>query len=108
MAGHYQVSLTAPSLDEAARLGRSAVENRLAACAQVFGPIASTYWWEGEVRSAEEWSCQLKTTRALLRRLTESLRAAHSYDVPEIVAVPIDDGDPAYLGWIEGETRSDP
>ncbi len=102
------MSLTAPSLDEAARLGRSAVENRLAACAQVFGPIASTYWWEGEVRSAEEWSCQLKTTRALLRRLTESLRASHSYDVPEIVAVPIDDGDPAYHGWIEGETRSDP
>ena len=84
------------------------MENRLAACAQVFGPITSTYWWEDEVTSVEEWSCLLKTTRALVRRLTESLREAHTYAVPEIIAVPIDDGDATYLGWIEGETRSNP
>jgi len=104
VAAHFQVSVTAPSADEAGRLGRIAVEQRLAACAQVSGPITSTYWWEGKVQSATEWLCVLKTTAPLMGRLTGVLREAHSYEVPEIVAVPIEAGDEDYLAWVSEET----
>jgi periplasmic divalent cation tolerance protein len=105
MAGVYQVIVTASCAEEADRLGRSAVEKRLAACAQVWGPVASTYWWEGEVKSASEFVCVLKTTAGLVDPLVEALQAAHSYEVPEILASPVDSGNAAYLGWIAEETR---
>ncbi len=105
---YFQVSVTAPSRDEAASLGRMAVERRLAAGAQVSGPLSSTYWWEGEVMSAPEYLCVLKTRSGRLPALIEAVKEAHSYEVPEIVALPIvAAGDSAYLAWIEGETRGD-
>jgi periplasmic divalent cation tolerance protein len=106
-SGHRQVQVTASSAEEAARLGRLAVERRMAACAQVSGPVESTYWWEGEVTSATEWVCTLKTTAARLPALAATLRAAHSYEVPEIVATALVDGDPDYLAWVEAETIAD-
>ena len=105
MVGHFQVSVTAPDSGEAIRLGNMAVEARLAACAQVSGPITSTYWWEGSITSATEWVCALKTTAALLSPLMEALRTSHSYDVPEIIATPIVAGDSDYLSWITDEAR---
>lgn len=77
------------------------MEERLAACAQVVGPVASTYRWQDRVETATEWSCHLKTTAACLPGLVSRIRALHPYEVPEIVAVPITAGDPAYLQWIE-------
>ncbi|HUY22966.1 MAG TPA: divalent-cation tolerance protein CutA [Acidimicrobiales bacterium] len=106
MDGHFQVRLTAPDADEASHLGNMAVESRLAACAQVSGPITSTYWWQGGITSTTEWVCQLKTTAARLTPLIDALRAAHSYDVPEIIATPIVAGDADYLAWIDEETRA--
>jgi len=107
MGDHYQVSVTASSADEAERLGRMAVERRLAACAQVSGPITSTYWWEGEVTTSTEWVCTLKTTAHRVESLTEALRTSHSYELPEIIATPIVTGDHAYLAWVETATHSD-
>jgi len=102
--GYYQVSVTAPSEEEAGSLGQMAVERRLAACAQISGPISSTYWWEGEVTSASEYVCTLKTSSDRLPALMDAVKQAHSYAVPEIVAVPISAGDAAYLAWIGDET----
>jgi periplasmic divalent cation tolerance protein len=100
-----QVVTTTDSAEEAARLARSAVERRLAACAQVGGPITSTYWWEGQVQTGTEWQCVLKTTAARLDALRAHLEAEHSYDTPEIVATVIAGGSPAYLEWIRRETH---
>ena len=100
----YLVTMTAPSAEEASRLGRAAVERRLAACAQVSGPISSVYWWDGEVTSSQEWLCTLKTTALRLEELTDQLRSMHSYDTPEIVATPIVAGDADYLAWVDAET----
>ena len=108
MTGRFQVSVTAPDAGEAGRLGAMAVESRLAACAQVAGPITSTYWWSGAITSATEWVCVLKTTEAMVTPLVAALRAAHSYDVPEIIATPIVAGDADYLDWIGAEVRPDP
>ena len=105
MTTRYQVTTTAPSAEEAERLGRLAVEQRLAACAQVAGPISSTYWWRGELTSAEEWLCTLKTTGGHLDALFTALRAAHPYEVPEIVATAIAGGDADYLAWVDAEVQ---
>ena len=101
----YQVTVTAPSAEEAERLGRLAVERRLAACAQVGGPISSTYWWHGEVTSCGEWVCTLKTTGDRLDALVAAVREAHPYEVPEIVATAIAGGDADYLAWVDAEVR---
>jgi periplasmic divalent cation tolerance protein len=96
-----QVSTTLPDRPAADRLAAAVVAERLAACAQVEGPIQSTYRWQGTVESAAEWSCRLKTTAERLPGLVARIRQLHPYEVPEIVAVAIADGDPAYLRWIQ-------
>jgi periplasmic divalent cation tolerance protein len=102
-----QLQFTAPSAEEAGRLGRLAVEGRLAACAQVAGPVTSTYWWQGALTSTTEWVCTLKTTSRLVPSLIASLRAAHPYEVPELVVTPLSGGDPDFLAWVMAETASD-
>jgi len=76
------------------------VAERLAACAQVLGPVSSTYRWKGEVEHAEEWYCYLKTTLGRLPELQKRIGELHPYDVPEVIAVPISHGDEAYLAWV--------
>jgi periplasmic divalent cation tolerance protein len=102
-----QVTTTLPDRALAERVAALLVEERLAACAQVVGPVASTYRWEGRVETAEEWFCHLKTTESRFPRLRDRLRELHPYDTPEIIAVPIVAGDPAYLRWIR-ESVADP
>ena len=101
-----QVLTTTDSGEEAARLVRSAVEARLAACGQVVGPVSSTYWWNGAVETATEWQCLLKTAAARLDDLRAHLESEHSYETPEVIATPIVGGSPAYLAWIATETAS--
>jgi periplasmic divalent cation tolerance protein len=102
--GYLQVTTTTDSESEARKLAEVAVRGRLAACGQVLSPITSVYWWQGEVENAQEWMVVLKTTAGRVEQLIERLRAEHSYDTPEIVAVPIVSGNPAYLDWIAAET----
>ena len=100
-----QVQTTTDSRAEAVELAQAAVEARLAACAQVAGPIASTYWWEDALERAEEWLIMLKLPANRYQQLADFLTERHSYDEPEIIATPIVAGSPAYLSWIEEETR---
>ena len=99
-----QVVTTTDSREEADRLARSTVEHRLAACAQVVGPLTSTYRWRGAVETASEWQCVLKTTSARFDELRAHLEREHSYETPEIVATEIVAGGAAYLDWIRRET----
>jgi len=99
---HYrQVTTTLPDRDAAHRLGGRLVEERLAACAQVVGPVSSTYRWQGEVETASEWYCHLKTTAARVPALISRVRELHPYETPEIIAVAVAEGDARYLKWIE-------
>jgi periplasmic divalent cation tolerance protein len=98
------VYVTAPSLEEAERLARLAVEARLAACANILPTVRSLYWWQGTLETADEVVLLLKTTEALTGALTEALVAAHSYDCPCVVALPIAAGNPDFLDWIAKET----
>jgi periplasmic divalent cation tolerance protein len=106
MAGGYLLVTTAiPSRPEAERLARLAVELRLAAAVHVIGPIRSTYRWRGAIHDAEEWLCAARTTQARYQGLADLITAEHPYKVPEIAATPISHGSPAYLDWIDRETR---
>ena len=102
---YLQVQTTTDSRAEAMELSRAAVEARLAACAQVAGPVASTYWWEGGLERAEEWLVLLKLPVDRYDELASFLTERHSYDEPEIIALPIVTGSAAYLTWMREETR---
>jgi periplasmic divalent cation tolerance protein len=99
------VTTTLPDKIAAEDLASRVIEERLAACAQVVGPVSSTYRWQGEIRRSTEWFCHLKTTAARLPELTGRIRNLHPYEVPEIIAVAIVDADPDYLRWIQTQVE---
>ena len=103
MTEYIQVYTTTENKDDAGMIAETVVKIRLAACAQVVGPITSTYWWEGAIEEAEEWFCIMKSRKDLYDKLEEAILDVHSYDVPEIVAVPIVSGSQSYLRWLNKE-----
>ena len=106
-SGEYlQVQTTTDSRAEAMELAKAAVEARLAACGQVAGPVASTYWWNDELERAEEWFVFFKLPADRYEALAEFLSERHSYDEPEILATPFVAGSQSFLTWITDETRS--
>jgi len=100
------VTTTLPGEAEADKIAEAAVTERLAACAQIQGPLKSTFHWRGGVDHSTEWYCHLKTTRKRLPALEALIRALHPYAVPEIIAVDIVAGHAPYLSWINGNLRS--
>ena len=102
---YLQVQTTTDSRAEAMELAHAAVEARLAACGQVAGPVASTYWWNDELERSEEWFVFLKTPTDRYDELAAFLAERHSYDEPEIVATAIVSGSASFLSWIRDETR---
>jgi periplasmic divalent cation tolerance protein len=105
MAEYIQVVTTTGSKGDAVQVAQSLVEERLAACVQVIGPITSVYRWEGAVEVAEEWLCVVKSTLALYPDLEAAIQRVHPYDVPEILAVPVAAGSQSYLDWLQDEVR---
>ncbi|MEO8294643.1 MAG: divalent-cation tolerance protein CutA [Gemmatimonadota bacterium] len=101
-----QVTTTVSSKEEAERIGHTVVQERLAACAQIQGPVASHYWWQDRIEQAAEWYCHLKTTAERYPALEARLRALHSYAIPEIIAVPISRGGSDYAAWVADMVRS--
>ncbi|MFI6899611.1 divalent-cation tolerance protein CutA [Nonomuraea sp. NPDC050394] len=108
MVDCVEVRVTAGTREEADQISSTVVERRLAACAQVVAPIVSTYWWRGEIHQANEWLLLMKTTADRFGELAGCVRALHSYEVPEIVAVPVAVGTADYLRWITRETSPEP
>ncbi|WP_328469750.1 divalent-cation tolerance protein CutA [Streptomyces sp. NBC_00448] len=106
MSGYVTVQTTTDSAERAEQLARVAVEARAAACAQIDGPIRSVYWWEGEVRAEQEWRVLFKTPAERYDTLQALLKSAHTYDTPEIIAVPIERGSAPYLAWLDAETAA--
>jgi periplasmic divalent cation tolerance protein len=102
--GLLQVFCTIDSERAARDLAGALVDDRLAACVQVLGPIHSVFRWEGAVETASEWLLIMKTTTDRFPGLRDAVTARHPYEVPEIVALPIEAGLPAYLGWIADST----
>ncbi len=99
------VYVTCADGEEAGRIARRAVEERLAACANVIPSVTSVFRWEGRVQSAPECLCLLKSLADCLPGLIEAIKEEHSYELPCITALPLSGGDSAYLDWIASECR---
>ena len=95
------VLTTCGSEEEAERIARYLVENMLAACVNIVHRIRSIYRWNNKVESATEWLLVVKTTARNFDQVRDSVRGLHSYEVPECISLPVDDGSTAYLQWIE-------
>ncbi|MCZ2523399.1 divalent-cation tolerance protein CutA [Streptomyces sp. NPDC059506] len=106
MSDHLAVLTTADSAERAEALAAGAVEKRLAACAQVDGPVRSVYRWQGKVEHDAEWRVLYKTTAARYPELEAHIKAVHTYDTPEIIATPITAGSDEYLAWLSTETTA--
>ncbi len=98
------VYMTAADEDEAGRIGRALVAERLAACVNVIPGMRSIYRWQGEVHDDREVVVIAKTREALVDALVARVKELHSYDCPCVVALPIGAGNPDFLDWIEAET----
>lgn len=106
MSPEHVIVVSTTGTEEAAHaLAAGAIHARLGACGQVIGPITSVYRWEGEVRTEQEWRVEIKTAADRVTALTEHIKASHSYDLPEIIAIPITSGSVDYLSWLFNETR---
>jgi periplasmic divalent cation tolerance protein len=95
------VLVTAPDLKSARTLARTALESKLAACANIIPKIESHYWWQGKLERSSELLIIFKTTRSRVARLEMTILAKHPYDTPEFVVLPIGQGNKRYLKWIE-------
>lgn len=100
MNEYVQITTTTGTRHDAEQIASELVSRRLAGCAQVTGPIVSTFRWQGKVETAEEWVCIVKTSRAQLGAIQDLFKTIHPYEVPEVIATPIVDGSEAYLKWL--------
>jgi periplasmic divalent cation tolerance protein len=107
MTDKIVVFSTCGSAEEAGTLARQLIETRVAACVNVFPQIRSYYRWEGKIQSAEECVLMIKTSRDLFEKLRTTLEAAHSYELPEVIALAVIDGSPNYLEWLTKELKID-
>lgn len=94
-----------PDAQSAAKLARQLIEARAAACVNQLAPCTSTYRWQGSIETATEVPLLIKTTKDAYPRLEKLIRDEHPYELPEIIAVPVYAGLPAYLGWVSSETK---
>lgn len=101
------VFITASSSDEAHTLAATLVEERLAACVSIIENVRSTYTWQGRLEEADEYLLMCKTHSGLFDSLEKRVRSLHSYQVPEILQVPVTGGSAAYLQWMEESLRPD-
>jgi periplasmic divalent cation tolerance protein len=105
MTDILQIITTTASAEDARRIARALVEQRLAACVQIVGPIESVYRWQGKIETAGEFQCWIKTRSDLFDRVEQTIRQLHPYEVPEILAVPVVAGSQKYLDWLREETE---
>jgi len=103
MESYIQVLTTIDKKDDAEKIARAMVERKLAACVQIAGPISSIYRWKGNIESAQEWQCWIKSKAVLYEEIQEAIKSIHPYEVPEIIAIPIVTGSSQYLEWLENE-----
>ena len=105
MSEYIKVEITYPNLGEANQAAKTLVESRLAACCQVAGPITSHYAWEGKLEAEQEYHLSAKTKASLFAALSAWVEKNHSYEVPQVLALPIVEISQPYANWLEGSLQ---
>jgi periplasmic divalent cation tolerance protein len=106
MTGYIVVYVTAPAEEEAEKIARALVENKLAACANIVKNMRSIYRWQGKIEDEAEVLMIVKTRKEHFAHIREMVKQLHSYSVPEIIALPIVEGSEDYLAWMREETSN--
>lgn len=99
------ILITVPDKKEARNIAAALVRKKLAACVNIVDRIESLYWWKGKVERAKETLLVIKSKSAKLPAIIKTVKAMHSYEVPEIIALPIEAGEKKYLRWIDESLR---
>ena len=100
-----QIATTVESKADAARIAAALVKERLAACVQVSGPLESTYWWKDQLETSQEWLCTVKTMRKHFPQVETRIRQLHSYEVPEVLAIPVVAASADYAQWLMDQLK---
>ena len=95
------VLMTASNKEEVENIVRALLEERLIACANIINPVSSFFWWQGKIEEEKEVLAIMKSRESLFGKLSQRVLELHSYDVPEILALPIIEGSPSYLEWMK-------
>jgi periplasmic divalent cation tolerance protein len=103
MTDKIVVLTTCDSEKKAAQLARHLVEHRIAACVNILPKARSIYRWQGKIEDSGEWMLLIKSRRDLFAALRAEIQKLHTYEVPEVIAIPMVDGSEAYLGWLDGQ-----
>ena len=102
---YIQIITTCEKKKDAEKIAKALIEKRLAACIQIM-PINSIYWWKEKIEKAKEWILFIKTEKKLYERIESAIKTLHSYETPEIIAMPIIKGDKKYLEWVSETVRN--
>ena len=103
---HLVILITAGSHDEARKLADALVSQKKAACVNIVHDVSSVFWWEGKIDEEKESLLLVKTRAELFPEVVTLVREIHSYDVPEIIALPVVEGNTDYLAWLDEETKA--
>ncbi len=105
MMENVQITTSTDTKENAEKIANALVQKRLAACVQIIGPIESIFWWKKKVEKATEWLCIAKTRRDLYKAAESSILNNHTYEIPEILAVPVVEGNESYISWLNRELK---
>ncbi|MDP8233239.1 MAG: divalent-cation tolerance protein CutA [Candidatus Saelkia tenebricola] len=105
MGEYIQIITSTDSKENAEKIAEDLIQEKLAACTQVLGPVKSSYWWEGNVENANEWICIIKSKKALYNKIEKAIKKIHPYQMPEIMALPVVEGNSDYLKWLDSEVK---
>lgn len=106
MTDFIQIFITVNSMEKAREIAETLIEKRLAGCIQIGGPITSIYRWQGRIMEDQEWLLIAKSDSAHFIELSNEVKRIHPYEVPEILALPVVEGNSSYLNWLKGELVS--
>jgi len=101
-----QIITTTENRQDAEKIAGVLVDEKLAACVQIIGPVTSTYRWQGCIETAEEWQCIIKSRQDLYEEIEKVIKKMHPYEVPEIIAVSVVAGSSDYLEWLDSVLKS--
>ncbi len=105
MKGIIHITTTSDNKESLEKIARGLLEDRLASCVQILGPMKSLYWWKEKITESDEWLGIIKTRKDLYKRVEERIKEQHHYELPEIIAFEADNGLPAYGNWVLAETE---
>ena len=100
-----QVITSTRNKKDAEKIAAELIRMKLAACTQILGPVNSSYWWNGNIETANEWICVIKSKRSLYSQIERVIKKLHPYQVPEILALPVVEGSKDYLKWLDDEIQ---